>query len=237
MTSNNAANFGFGAAGQLVKSNGAGAAVGFTTATYPTTAGTSGNVITSDGTNFVSSAPASISLGYKSTYYYFANLTANVNSSANKGLTAGRTYTVPFYIYENVTWDRVAISVQSASAAGTSVRVGVYNNSGSFPTTVLYTLGTTLTDGIGVKTITISQAFTPGFYHIAIQTEGVPTLVSVATSVNKSPLISVGTSFATTGIAGYTYNSTAYASGLANLTSVTPDTFEGFQPITQFRAT
>lgn len=45
-----------GTAGQLLKSGGASADPSYTTATYPSTGGTSGNVITSDGTNFSSSA-------------------------------------------------------------------------------------------------------------------------------------------------------------------------------------
>jgi hypothetical protein len=47
-----------GSAGQVLQSGGAAALPTYSTATYPATAGTSGNVITSDGTNFVSSAPA-----------------------------------------------------------------------------------------------------------------------------------------------------------------------------------
>lgn len=46
-------------AGQIVRS-GASAAPTWSTATYPATAGTSGNVLTSDGTNWVSSAAASV---------------------------------------------------------------------------------------------------------------------------------------------------------------------------------
>lgn len=52
-----ATNIAGGAAGQLARQTGAGA-TGFTTATFPTTAGTSGNVLTSDGTNWTSAAPA-----------------------------------------------------------------------------------------------------------------------------------------------------------------------------------
>ncbi len=44
-------------AGQILRS-GSNAAPSWSTATYPATAGTSGNVLTSDGTNWVSSAPA-----------------------------------------------------------------------------------------------------------------------------------------------------------------------------------
>lgn len=54
--SNSAINLGNGSAGQLVRTTGT--AFEYTTATYPKTAGTSGNVLTSDGTNFVSSPAA-----------------------------------------------------------------------------------------------------------------------------------------------------------------------------------
>lgn len=47
-----------GTAGQIIRSGGAAADPAYSTATYPSTAGTSGNVLTSDGTNWLSS-PAS----------------------------------------------------------------------------------------------------------------------------------------------------------------------------------
>lgn len=49
-----------GATGRILQSANA-AIPTWSTATYPATAGTSGNVLTSDGTNFVSSAPAAVS--------------------------------------------------------------------------------------------------------------------------------------------------------------------------------
>ena len=48
---------GTGVAGRMMQS-GANAAPTWSTATYPATAGTAGNILTSDGTNFVSSTPA-----------------------------------------------------------------------------------------------------------------------------------------------------------------------------------
>lgn len=47
-----------GSSGQVLQSAGAGADPAFSTATYPATAGSSGNVLTSDGTNWTSSPPA-----------------------------------------------------------------------------------------------------------------------------------------------------------------------------------
>lgn len=57
-TSNGLNSLSLGTAGQVLQSGGAAADPSFSTATYPSTAGTSGNVLTSNGTNWVSSAPA-----------------------------------------------------------------------------------------------------------------------------------------------------------------------------------
>lgn len=51
-----------GSIGQVLQSGGAAANPAYSTATYPTTSGASGNVITSNGTNFVSQAPVSVNL-------------------------------------------------------------------------------------------------------------------------------------------------------------------------------
>lgn len=47
-----------GSAGQILRSGGNAAVPAYSTATYPSTAGALGNVLTSDGTNFISQAPA-----------------------------------------------------------------------------------------------------------------------------------------------------------------------------------
>jgi len=43
--------------GTVIQASGSGASPTFSTATYPSTAGTTGNIVVSDGTNWVSSAP------------------------------------------------------------------------------------------------------------------------------------------------------------------------------------
>jgi hypothetical protein len=57
--SNAITSIGPGTAGQVLQSGGAAANPVYSTATYPATAGTSGNVLTSDGTNWISSTPSS----------------------------------------------------------------------------------------------------------------------------------------------------------------------------------
>ncbi len=57
MVTNNAANIPTGTSGTILQGQGAGVALALSTATYPSTAGTSGKVLISDGTNIVSSTP------------------------------------------------------------------------------------------------------------------------------------------------------------------------------------
>ena len=58
MATNNSSNQNTGATGTILRGAGVGSPPTFSTATYPATAGISGNVLTSDGTNFISSPPA-----------------------------------------------------------------------------------------------------------------------------------------------------------------------------------
>ena len=60
MVTNSSINLATAASGKLVQAQGIGVANGFTTATYPSTAGTSGNVLTSDGTNWNSTSSSGV---------------------------------------------------------------------------------------------------------------------------------------------------------------------------------
>lgn len=66
-----------GTAGQILQSSGASALPAWSTATYPALAGTSGNILVSDGANFVSSAPTGISIAGDSGSISGAALTIN----------------------------------------------------------------------------------------------------------------------------------------------------------------
>lgn len=80
-TSNGITSVGPGSAGQVLRSGGASADPAYSTATYPATSGTMGNVLTSDGTNFVSSAPAT------------SGTVTNVSGTANQVAVANGTTT------------------------------------------------------------------------------------------------------------------------------------------------
>lgn len=58
MATNNAANNATAATGKVLQGAGVGVASTYSTSTYPSTAGTSGNVLTSDGTNWTSASAA-----------------------------------------------------------------------------------------------------------------------------------------------------------------------------------
>lgn len=90
-------------AGQILRS-GATTAPTWSTATYPSTAGTSGNILTSDGTNFVSSAPAA------------ATLVTTFNSNGSWTPNA-KTVAVDFYLW-------------GAGGGGGSGRCGASNSAG-----------------------------------------------------------------------------------------------------------
>ena len=57
MATRNTANETTEAIGKVLQAQGVGTVSAFSTATYPATAGTSGKVLVSDGTNIVSSTP------------------------------------------------------------------------------------------------------------------------------------------------------------------------------------
>jgi hypothetical protein len=59
MATNSSVNMPTDAAGKIWRAQGVGSNSAFSQATYPDTAGSSGNVLTSDGTNWLSSAPPS----------------------------------------------------------------------------------------------------------------------------------------------------------------------------------
>jgi hypothetical protein len=98
-TSNAISSVGPGIAGQVFQSGGNAALPAYSTATYPSTAGTSGNVLTSDGTNFNSTAPsgtnvvtwtdkaASFAAAAGNGYFVTATATATLPATPTEGQT------------------------------------------------------------------------------------------------------------------------------------------------------
>lgn len=88
--SNGISNVGPGTAGQVLQSGGNAANPAYSTATYPSTAGNTGNVLTSDGTNWISTAPingisANLGISYSAGTFTVNDALGNALSATNPG--------------------------------------------------------------------------------------------------------------------------------------------------------
>ena len=97
MVTNNSCNIPTGATGTILRGAGIGTAPAFSAATYPATAGSNGNVLTSDGTNWNSTAPLSAGL-LPAFRIALAATKSNVTGD-------GTLYTVPF---DTVVYDQAS---------------------------------------------------------------------------------------------------------------------------------
>lgn len=213
MTSNSALNVGFGVSGQVLTSNGPGLSP-----TYQTP------------------GSGSLSLGYATGQYYLLNTVGTSSGTQSGSVSADELRIVPFAVSETNTFDRFDFQVSSGSAAGTSCRLGIYNSVDGLPGTVFVDFGTVVTDANGVKTITINQAFTAGYYWAAVHSEGTTGVLGFSATTNRGYMIPQGTSFLSTGVGCLRYTAYAWASGLPNLTGVSP-TVSNVCPIFMMRST
>src|SRR3990172_6513068 len=114
---------------------------------------------------------------YKSGLYYLTNPV--LASDTTGAATLNQVSYHPFPVGEALTIDRITCGVQAAGAAGSVVRLGIYNDTDGMPDTLLLDAGTVAGDSTGYKEITVSQALTRGtLYWIAVvcQVAAVPTL-------------------------------------------------------------
>lgn len=98
-----------------------------------------------------------------------------------------------FYIPATTTFDRIACRTHSTFSGTASVRLGVYNNSGEKPTTVVFDAGTvSCTAASTVYEITINQTLNAGWYWFAFVSQTNATTNTFATITNPngySPLL------------------------------------------------
>jgi len=151
MVTQNSANNKTGAAGKVLQGQGVGTASDFSTATYPSTAGTSGYVLTSDGTNWLSSPAAGDSFlllflcgqgsPSDSTTYYIQDQNALTGATATSALTR-------YYIPIDCTLKSVYLNVRVSGTLGTSetstVSVRLNNTSNTTITSALTMDGASL---------------------------------------------------------------------------------------------
>jgi hypothetical protein len=105
-------------------------------------------------------------MGYISLDYYGLIATALPNSGTNT--TLNLTYYLPFLVTESANFDRISIFSGTVSSSPI-FRLGIYNNSGGKPSTVLLDAGTiTATSSNTTFQITINQTLAAGWYWLAV---------------------------------------------------------------------
>ena len=135
-----------------------------TSSTSTTTAATPNSVKTAYDTG----AAKFQFLPFRSGAYYL-----NAAYTQSQSATVNTTYYMPMYFPNSVTVDRLQIITVNTWAGGpATVRLGIYNDNGGVPSTVLVDGGTvSVTAGSTAYTVTISQAVTAGWYWLAMNTQ------------------------------------------------------------------
>jgi len=130
-----------------------------TSSTSTTTAATPNSVKTAYDTG----AAKFQFLPFRSSSYY-----SNINATASTAATVNRTIYNPIYIPNAITIDRLQIITINTFVGTAVVRLGIYNDNGGVPSTVLVDGGTvSCTAATTAYTVTISQAVTAGWYWLA----------------------------------------------------------------------
>lgn len=96
-------------------------------------------------------------------------------SSSSVILVIDTLYAGMFVIPRDMTFDRIAIHVQTAGAGGTKGRLGIYEvGTNLYPGALVVDAGEVSVASTGVKSIVIDQSLTKGLYFLAMVTDGTP---------------------------------------------------------------
>lgn len=140
--------------------------------------GTDGKVLAADSSQSDGLAWASTvgfgPLGDMTTQRWYGPISFGSASNGTKVSVQAQMEAYPFVVNQSTTFDRIGINCSGAGTAGAVVRLGIYNNSGGLPTTLVLDAGTIDATGTGDKTITISQVLAAGIYWLAACTQGNP---------------------------------------------------------------
>ncbi len=144
MVTNNSINVATGAVGTILQGQGVGVADAHSTATYPSTAGTSGNILTSDGTNWSSSPPVGLIATANLTNSQIKNLhTTPITILTNQGsgvvINVVRIITKLVYGASNAFTGSGIIGVAYTNASGTVIQASVLANAQVNGTASVYT--------------------------------------------------------------------------------------------------
>lgn len=124
MVTNNAINVATAASGTILQGAGVGTAPVFSTATYPSTAGTSSTILRSDGTNFVNSTPTFPNTATANTV--LAGDGTNFTASATPTVTSISFGGTALSNYTEGTWTPTVIGNSTAGVTSYTTQVGYY---------------------------------------------------------------------------------------------------------------
>ena len=117
--------------------------------------------------------------------YYSTNLQVNQLTSASQALTADKLYAMPMVIARATTWDRIAVYIAAAAAAGKKARLGIYaDGTNLHPGALVLDAGEVAVDATGTKAITIDESLSKGLDWIVIISDGIPSIRKNTSSIN-----------------------------------------------------
>jgi hypothetical protein len=201
-----------------------------TTAMATTAAGTSGQVLTSNGAG---NGPTWQTLGAFAPVYTAGNwyqAQTNVTSVAGAAMVAGTTYFYPIFIQRPVTIEAIGFQITTAAAGTAYFNVGIYSNSSGQPSARLAAGAGSNSTSTGATSLTLNANYsvtTPGWYWLAFQAadtsmrnQSLSSNGNGASSILGQNLGSTNLSYIlANSITGYCMTGTAQSSaGYANIT-------------------
>lgn len=197
---------------------------------------TDGHTIKYDAANdkFIMGAPAggggdgSIYFPFRTNAYYLGDFCQWSGSAMNP--THDRLYYVPITIPSSTTITRIGTYVSTGASAGSTIRLGLYNDGGGKPGTLITDAGTVAANSTGEKEITISQTLAAGRYFMCagINITG-GTLATYRTALTDSGIGVLGHGDSTSQqICQYGYFDGGGASALSSDVTSQSNTFDDF---------
>jgi hypothetical protein len=156
---------------------------------------------------------------YVSSRYYASLSTTSTTGSHS----VNSTRYIPFYVWEDATFNRIAIRTSGTFSGSSVVRLGLYNNgSDNLPSTVVFDAGTvSCTASSTLYEITISQTISKGWYWLAANTQTVATTNNYVCVENNSTLFMQMFGLSNTGNTNpFAFQAVTVTGGFATATSV-----------------
>lgn len=240
-----------GSAGQLLKTGGAAANPAWTTATFPATGGAAGNILISDGTNYI----ASTSLWPNTVGTAGTILRSNGTSNAYTTTTFADTYSASTILYSNGANTVAGLATANSSvlvttSAGVPVQSGTMTNgqiiigsTGATPVVASLSAGTgiSITPGAGTISIaTTGAVVTPAALskgddaNVTLTLTGTPTTaVLQATTITAGWTGQLSVARGGTGLAAITAHDLIIGNGTSAATLLAPSATSGVPLISQ----